>query len=79
MSVPFLLPISCPKCAADVGLVNARSNGLLSIAIVECDPCRREWEVTSRLLPHGPSRSAVERADEVKREAKRRAREKVPA
>lgn len=79
MSVPFLLPISCPKCAADVELVNARSNGLLSIAIVECDACLKEWEITSRLLPHGPSRAALARADEVKREAKRRAREKVPA
>ncbi len=77
MSAPFLLPLSCPTCAADVELVNAHSTGLLSIAIVECDTCRKEWEVTSRLLPHGPSRAAVARADEVKRAAKRRAREMV--
>lgn len=75
----YTVPISCPTCAADVELVNARSNGLLSIAIVECDSCRREWEITSRLLPHGPSRAAVERADEAKREAKRRTRAMVPA
>ncbi len=74
----YALPICCPTCAADVELVNAHSTGLLSIAIVECDSCRKE-EVTSRLQPHGPSRAAVARADEVKRAAKRRAREMVGA
>ncbi len=75
----FSITVSCPTCAADVELVNAHSTGLLSIAIVECDTCRKEWEVTSRLLFHGPSRAAVARADEAKRAAKRRAREMVGA
>jgi hypothetical protein len=75
----FTLPISCPSCASDVELVNAHSSGLLSIAIVECHPCEREFEVTSRLVPHGRSRSAVERANRAKVEDKRRRREMVPA
>lgn len=73
----FCQPISCPTCAGDVSLVNARSNGLLSVAILECPTCQREWEVTGRIVPHGPSRAAVERAEQYKRDAKRRARELV--
>ncbi len=75
----FTLPICCPTCAGNVELVNAHSSGLLSIAIVECHPCEREWEVTSRLVPHGRSRSYVERANRAKVEGKRRVREMVPA
>lgn len=75
----FTLPLSCPSCASDVELVNAHSSGLLSIAIVECHPCEREFEVTARLVPHGRSRSAVERANRAKVEDKRRRREMVPA
>lgn len=68
----FTLPLSCPTDGSDVSLVNARSNGLLAVAIVECATCMREFEVTARLLPHGPSRAAVERANRVKGDAKRR-------
>lgn len=75
----FTLPLSCPSCASDVTLLNARSNGLLAIAIVECSPCEREWEVTSRLVPHVRSRAAVERANRAKVEDSRRRREMVPA
>ena len=75
----FTLPLSCPSCASDVTLLNARSNGLLAIAIVECHPCEREWEITARLVPHGRSRTAVERANRAKVEDKRRRREMVPA
>lgn len=75
----FTLPISCPSCASDVSLINAHSSGLLSIAIVECHPCEREFEVTARLIPHGRSRAAVERANRAKVEDKRRRREMVPA
>lgn len=75
----FTLPISCPTCGEAVELVNTGSNGLLAIAIVECSTCEREWEVTSRLVPHGRSRAAVERASRAKVEAKRRHREMVPA
>ncbi len=75
----FTLPLSCPSCASDVELVNAHSSGLLSIAIVECHPCEREWEITSRLVPHGRSRAYVERANRAKVEGTRRVREMVPA
>ena len=75
----FRLPITCPPCAGNVSLINATSNGSLAIAIVECHPCEREFEVTARLLPHGPSRAAVERANRAKVEGKRRRREMVPA
>ena len=75
----FVLPVSCPRCASDVQLVNATSNGSLAVAVVECHPCEREFEVTARLIPHGPSRSAVERANRAKVEDKRRRREMVPA
>lgn len=75
----FTLPLSCPSCANDVELVNAHSSGLLSIAIVECHPCEREFEITARLVPHGRSRTAVERANRAKVEDKRRRREMVPA
>lgn len=77
----FAIPLSCPVCAGNVALVNATaaSNGLLAVAIVECHPCGREWEVTSRLLPHGPSRSALETRQAAKQAAKRRVRESVPA
>lgn len=75
----FTLPLSCPSCDSDVVLLNTRSNGLLAVAIIECSPCEREWEVTSRLVPHGRSRAAVERANRAKVEDKRRRREMVPA
>lgn len=75
----FTLPLSCPTCASDVGLVNTHSTGLLAVAIIECSTCEREWEVTSRLVPHGRSRAYVERANRAKVESKRRLREMVPA
>jgi hypothetical protein len=75
----FTLPLSCPTCASDVSLVNAHSSGFLSIAIVECHPCEREWEITSRLVAHGRSRAYVERAKQSGQESKRRHREMVPA
>ena len=73
----FRLPISCPTCASDVSLVNSTSTGLLSIAIVECSSCEREFEITVRLTPHGQNRTAVERAKQSKLRTKRRAM--VPA
>ncbi len=75
----FTLPLSCPSCAGNVELVNATTNGLLSVAVVECHPCEREFEITSRLVPHGRSRTYVERANRAKVEGKRRSREMVPA
>lgn len=70
----FCQAITCPRCDGDLSLINARSNGLLSVAILECPACQREWEVTGRMQPHGPSRAAVERAEQAKRDAKRRVR-----
>lgn len=75
----YTLPISCPTCAGNVSLINATTNGLLAVAVVECHPCEREWEVTARLVPHGRSRAYVERANRAKVEDKRRRREMVPA
>lgn len=75
----FRLPVTCPSCASDVSLINATTNGSLAVAVVECHPCEREWEVTARLVPHGRSRSYVERANRAKVEDKRRRREMVPA
>lgn len=75
----YTLPITCPSCAGNVVLINATTNGLLAVAVVECHPCEREYEVTARLVPHGRSRSYVERANRAKVEDKRRRREMVPA
>lgn len=75
----FTLPISCPSCASDVSLINTTTNGLLAVAVVECHPCEREFEVTARMVPHGRSRAYVERANRAKVEDKRRRREMVPA
>lgn len=75
----FTLPITCPRCSSDVSLVNATTNGLLAVAVVECRPCEREFEVTARLVPHGRSRAYEERANRAKVEDSRRRREMVPA
>lgn len=42
---PFGVPITCATCGGALGLVNGRSNGLLSVAILECPACEREWEM----------------------------------
>lgn len=78
----FALPITCPTCAGPLTLLNATANarGALSVAILECAACEREWEVTARMVAHGPSRAAVERAEAAKRASKCRRREElVPA
>lgn len=75
----FFLPASCPACAGRLDLLNAHSNGSLSIAILECHPCEREWEITARIIPHGRSRAFEKRAAEAKQASKRRARELVSA
>lgn len=75
----FSLNVSCPTCSGPVGLLNAHSNGSLSIAIVVCDSCRKEWEITARMTFHGRAAAAVAADALAKREAKRRARELVSA
>lgn len=71
----FCQSVTCPTCAGELSLINAKSSGLLSIAILECPTCEREWEVTGRIVAHGRSRAAVERAEQSSRDAKRRVRE----
>lgn len=75
----YCLPIDCPTCAGPVDLLNAHSNGLLSIAVVVCEPCEREYEVTMRLVAHGRSLAHQNRAAQSKQASKRRAREMVSA
>jgi endogenous inhibitor of DNA gyrase (YacG/DUF329 family) len=48
----FGLEITCPYCAGPVVWVNSATQGLLSLAIVECQECDRQLEVTIRLAPH---------------------------
>jgi hypothetical protein len=33
-------------------MVNSTTNGLLSVAVVECPPCRSQWELTVRITRH---------------------------
>lgn len=50
---PFGLPCSCLQCGGELGLVNtAATSGNLSIAILACDACRKEWEVSMRMTRH---------------------------
>lgn len=79
MSAPFGIEINCRTCAGPVTLVNATTNGALSVAIVECPACEREWEITVRMVAHGLSRAGAERAEAAKRASQRRRRELVPA
>lgn len=83
IGAPFAINITCSSCAGPLGLVNAvaQGHGSLSVAILECPACQREWEVTARMVPAGPSRAGAERAAAAKRDAKarERARELVPA
>jgi Zn ribbon nucleic-acid-binding protein len=48
----FVLPASCPQCSGALTLVNSTSSGLLSVAILECEPCSRQWEITVRVTVH---------------------------
>jgi hypothetical protein len=48
----FGLPVACPLCAGDVRLVNTTASDVLAVAIVACRPCRREFEITARIVEH---------------------------
>jgi hypothetical protein len=48
----FGLPVACPLCAGDVRLVNTTASEVLAVAIVACRPCRREYEITARIVEH---------------------------
>lgn len=46
------MTVGCPHCGEACELVNGTANGRLSIAIVACSACKREWEVSATILPH---------------------------
>lgn len=75
----FLQPLTCPLCAGPLLLLNSRASCSHSVAILECDPCEKEWEFTGCLRFHAPSQKAVEREVEGRRRSKARARERVNA
>jgi hypothetical protein len=71
----FTLEVNCPQCAGSVVPINAASSGLLSVAILECEPCCRQWEVTVRLSPHRTPEQV--RMAEKRAGSRQRARERV--
>ncbi len=62
---PFQLPMACFRCAGPLDIVNGTSNGTLSIAILECPRCDRQYELSMRLHEH-------EDPDRVRRARQRR-------
>lgn len=76
---PFGLPVSCPDCGGEVELVNARSTGTVSLAIVTCLPCGWEYEVLARIERHGPADTRVARQREHERVRRAASRAKVSA
>jgi hypothetical protein len=71
----FTLEVNCPQCAGSVVPINAASSGLLSVAILECGPCRRQFEVTARLSVHRTPEQV--RMAEKRAGSRQRARERV--
>ncbi len=49
---PFTLPISCPDCAGPLSLLNTRASGTVSLAILSCEPCQWEYEVSMTISRH---------------------------
>ena len=78
-SVVFCQPVTCPLCAGPLLLLNSRASGTHSVAILECDPCEKEFEFTGCLRFHAPSQKAVAREMQSRRRSKARARERVNA
>ncbi len=72
----FTLPVSCPTCAGTLHLLNtrARPDGLVSLAILECEPCEWEWEILIGIQRHGRSQGYADRMAREKLDAKRRTR-----
>lgn len=58
----FTMNVVCPDCGADVERVNGAASGNLTVAILACTGCPKQWEVTSRIVPHGASRSLESKA-----------------
>lgn len=68
---PFRLPLACPCCAGPLSLINSVSNGQLAVAILHCEACDREYELSARLIPH--------RDPDRQRKANRRSMERARA
>lgn len=79
----FGQPVHCPQCAGPLRLLNSRANerGTHSVAVLECDPCEKEWEFTACLRYHAMSQGAAARRAAAKGAARdrARARERVSA
>jgi hypothetical protein len=71
----FILPATCVQCAGALTLVNSTASGLLSVAILECEPCRRQWEVCIRITVHRTPEQV--RMAEKRAGSRQRARERV--
>lgn len=48
----FGLPATCPRCDGPLELINSTGSQSLAVAILECAPCRCQWEATVRLKLH---------------------------
>jgi hypothetical protein len=57
----FGLPASCLHCGGKLHLVNTSTNCSLAVGIMECDDCRRSYEVTCRMQPMVAERSVRRR------------------
>ncbi len=69
---PFQLPMACFRCAGPLDIVNGTSNGALSIAILECPACDRQYELSMRLHDHQDPdrRRRAERRKEERKKAR---------
>jgi hypothetical protein len=74
---PFAIDITCPQCAGPVEQVNSASSGLLSVAILACEPCRRQWEVSARIIVHRTPEQI--RSTNTRNRSRERPRERVGA
>lgn len=43
------LPMSCLYCGGPLLYLNGTGSGTLAVTVVACDPCNRQYEVTTRL------------------------------
>jgi len=66
----FTLAVLCPICEGELDHLNGTAHGTLSVAVVGCRPCGREWTVTVRLAPlESPETAAAARARKRRRRA----------
>ncbi len=72
---PFQLHMACFRCAGPLDIVNGTTNGALSIAILECPVCDRQYELSMRMHEH-EDHDRVRRA---RQQRERRARQLADA